>query len=220
MDSVKLIECITTWQGEGPDSGQRMLLCRFKKCNRSCSWCDTLVKMRAEHAAVFHMTSLQNILNEEKLGLMITGGEPTIPTQIDETASMLNNLNYPIANVETNGFKLQELIGKIDSTKNKNIRYIWSPKIFNAEDLKEAMSLLNDIIDFRSVYIKLVYENRMEVIEFLKEASGAGMNNRIYIMPKGITSDELMGSAPNVFDVCEEYQVNFTSRQHIIFNFV
>ncbi|MCK5614868.1 7-carboxy-7-deazaguanine synthase QueE [Candidatus Pacearchaeota archaeon] len=218
METVKLIEVITTFQGEGPDSGQRMLLCRFKKCNRNCSWCDTAVKMRVEHEGIFHLTALQDIINNDKCGLMITGGEPTIPVQIDQTVNLLNKLDYPTANVETNGYRLMELISKVKPSKN--VKYIWSPKIFNSADYDEAFSLLNDINDFPSVFIKLVYEDRLEVIEFLKVASGADINNRIYIMPKGITQEELLSNAPNVFDIAEEYQVNFSSRQHIIFNFV
>ncbi len=46
---VRAIEVFITYQGEGPDSGQRMLLVRYKRCNRNCPWCDTEVKMRISH---------------------------------------------------------------------------------------------------------------------------------------------------------------------------
>ena len=44
--SVKLIENFQSYQGEGPDMGQAMIILRFKTCNLKCVWCDTSVKMR------------------------------------------------------------------------------------------------------------------------------------------------------------------------------
>ena len=43
---INLIENFVSWQGEGPDSGQAMIILRFKNCNLNCPWCDTKVKMR------------------------------------------------------------------------------------------------------------------------------------------------------------------------------
>ena len=47
---INLIENIITWQGEGPDCGQRMLLLRFKECDRveekrPCPWCYTCFRI-------------------------------------------------------------------------------------------------------------------------------------------------------------------------------
>jgi len=32
--SLRLIENMITWQGEGPNTGKRVILLRFKKCDR------------------------------------------------------------------------------------------------------------------------------------------------------------------------------------------
>jgi len=47
-ETVKVIEAINTFQGEGIDSGKRCLLLRFKYCSRKipCYFCDTQVKLR------------------------------------------------------------------------------------------------------------------------------------------------------------------------------
>ena len=64
MNSVKLIESCITWQGEGPDSGRRMLMLRFKRCNRNCSWCDTQVRMRNAMESDYSLHDLQLIIDQ------------------------------------------------------------------------------------------------------------------------------------------------------------
>lgn len=213
--TVKLIECVNTWQGEGPSIGRRMLLCRFKYCNLKCKWCDTIVKMRAQQEAEFKLKELQDIIKEEKVGLMITGGEPTYSHQLAETIKMLNNLDYPVANVETNGCELYELIKSID--ENKNVQYIFSPKFFNQHQLSTATTLAHYLEDNESVFIKLVCEDNMLVRQFLSSLKN---NGRIYLMPQGQGRDELIKNSHIVFDMAEEYKVNFTSRDHLIYSFV
>ncbi len=219
MDSVNLIENIISLQGEGCDTGRRMLLCRFKLCNRHCEWCDTLVKMRVEQEGLYTLEQLQKNIDEYKLGLLITGGEPTFGKNLEQTILMLNKLNYSIANIETNGYNLPLLISKIN--KSKNVDYSWSPKLFNQKDLSEALKIVEDVKCYNNVFIKIVYENRIEVTEFLKYITDIlNLNDRVYLMPKGITLQELLVNAPKVFDVIEEYKINFSSREHIVYNFI
>ena len=45
-------------------------------------------------------------------------------------------------------------------------------------------------------------------------------NHRIFLMPEGTTKEEILAHAPIVFDAAEKYKVNFTSRDHIIYNFL
>lgn len=222
MESVKLIECINTWQGEGPDSGKRMLLCRFKYCNRTCPWCDTMVKMRVQQEADYSLEQLQETINQEKVGLMITGGEPTMKTkphnQLDSTVLMLNKLTYPIANVETNGSRLEELMNRVKTSKP--INYIYSPKIFARYDLEDSIKETNRILLFSNVYIKIVYESSELLKEYLLDLHRLKLNGRVYIMPEGKTRDELIKHAPEVFDIAEKLKFNFSSRQHVIYDFI
>ncbi len=223
MESVKLIECINTWQGEGPDMGQRMLLLRFKHCNLNCSWCDTKVKMRALQEATYDLENIQNIINNEKCGLMITGGEPTFKPHIEDTLKLLRILRYNVANIETNGFRIQELIQRL-ATVTQKVRFIYSPKVYTMDEFEKEKNVVNNVFKNTNVYIKYVIGkediNSAPVIEFLKFITSFDYNNRIFLMPKGETKDELMESAPTVFDLAEEYKVNFSSRSHIIYDFV
>lgn len=218
---VQLIECITTWQGEGPDTGKRFLLTRFKTCNKKCRWCDTYVKMRAFEEADYTLEKLQNVINTQKLGLMITGGEPTFHHNYEQTQIMLNELEYPIANVETNGYGLEPLIKTIDP--KKNVKYIYSPKIFNHEDLDKEKYNTHTLVGYENVYFKIVYEPN-ELIEdyltFISEFHEPIFNQRVYLMPEGITRADLLRNAPKVFDAAEKYKCCFSSRTHIMYEFI
>jgi len=218
METVSLIECINTWQGEGIDTGQRMLLCRFKYCDRKCRWCDTLVKMRAEQELEVSLSKLQEIIDEERTGLMITGGEPTFSKQLNQTIAMLNKLEYPLANVETNGLGLLDLIKNVD--EEKPVHYSYSPKIFNDKDYDEALELSEKLADNIHVFMKVVYANEQIVYDFLKAVIKIFPSNRIFLMPQGKNKEEMFSNAQDVFDKAEEFKTNVSSRMHLVYDFV
>ena len=224
-ETVRLIECFNSYQGEGPDSGRAMLILRFKLCNLNCKWCDTKVKMRIGIEAQYKISDIQSEIDKTKCGILITGGEPTFSRNLDETILLLNKLSYSIANVETNGYKLYDLMLECDP--EKNIHFMYSPKIFNDEDLKDAKYTTEEILrSFSSkVFIKIVYEDRKEIIDYLdwlKKENFEGLNDqgRLWLMPEGSTKEILIKNSGLVFDACEKYGLNFSSRDHIIFGFI
>ena len=221
---VRLIENFASWQGEGPDSGRNMIILRFKTCNLKCSWCDTAVKMRITEESPHRLIDIQKNIIEKRSGLLITGGEPTVSRHFDECLSLINELDYPIANVESNGFKLKELVEKSDPTKN--VRFIYSPKIFNFIDLTNAIKRTEDLLKYDNVLIKVVYEIT-EYTEFIEQyLSWLNLkqtyknSERVWLMPKGSTRKELLNNSGVVFDACERYKFNFSTRSHIMFNFI
>jgi organic radical activating enzyme len=217
--SVKLIEVFNTWQGEGVDTGSSMLILRFKACNLKCSWCDTRVKMRIIPEAEYSLSQLQGIIDENKCGILVTGGEPTIPKHIDDCRLLLNKLKYPIANVESNGYNLRELI--MTTFSGKNIKYIYSPKIFSNEDLRDTFVKTERILKVHPrLYIKIVYEQNELIDKFLGWLTDKNINQQVYLMPEGTNRADLIRNAEKVFDACEKYKFNFSSRTHIIYGFV
>jgi len=218
MKSVKLIENFVTWQGEGPDSGRRMIILRFKTCNLQCPWCDTAVKMRVSAEAEYTLKDIQDQINLNHAGLMITGGEPTVARHINDTISLLNDLEYSIANIETNGYDLQKLINSVYA--KKPIRYIFSPKIFNYDDIDKNIDLIRKVNNFSNVFIKMVYEGIDLHNDFLDQVTEVFDIEKIWLMPEGVTKDSLIENSEIVFDACEKYNVNFSSRNHIIYGFI
>ncbi len=223
MSEVKLIENFVSWQGEGPDSGKTMIILRFKTCNKKCPWCDTQVKMRVSAEASYNLEDIQKTIDDRAAGILVTGGEPTVPKHFDECETLLNELTYPVANVESNGFKLYELIGAVEP--HHNVKFIYSPKIFGSNDEHEARETISKIAGHHNVYVKLVYEPEnkysMGFIQLLvNEYKDLIKQQKIWIMPKGTNRADLIRNAGPVFDVCEKYNFNFSSRSHVIFDFV
>lgn len=217
-ETVKLIECIITWQGE-LNSGRRVLLCRFKHCNKKCKWCDTIVKMRIQQESEYKISDLQNIINKEKVGLLITGGEPTYNSNFTDTLTMLNLRNLPFIDIESNGHRLLDLVSRIKSDK-PIINCFYSPKIFTEKELVEEIDKSEKLAKIPNVYFKVVYEDRDLVKEYLEFIEELNINQRIFLMVKGTTREELFKNAPEVFDAAEKYKFNFSSRDHIIYNFI
>jgi 7-carboxy-7-deazaguanine synthase len=218
MKSVRLIENFCSFQGEGVDRGKSMIILRFKYCNRNCPWCDTKVKMRISNEANYSLEEIQKIINKRSAGILISGGEPTIDKHFNDTLKLLNQLSYPIANVETNGYDLVRLISLADP--KKLINYSYSPKIFNKTDLENEMKITKQLIKYPNVYFKVVYEDRSLVKAYLGFLGGLNVNQRVYLMIEGITRADLIRNSGAVFDACEEYKFNFSSRDHIIYGFI
>lgn len=223
MNKGKYIESFVSWQGEGFNTGQRMLILRVKKCNRACifngSSCDTNVKMRISNEFELPFKEIQKTVNEEKAGILLTGGEPTLDIYMDQTVSVINKIKCHLFNIETNGVGLEELIKRVN--KNKNVVYVLSPKLFNQTDLIGYKRLVDQIKTNKKVIIKLVTEDRPEIHLFLDWLSETNFDmTRVYLMPQGTFREEIFRNAPFVFDTAEKYKCNFSSREHIIYGFV
>lgn len=233
-ESVKLIECFRTFQGEGPDSGRAMLLLRFKYCDKQCFFCDTTVKMRISEEGSYTLKDIQEQLNAYRCGLMITGGEPTWKPHYKETQTLLTQLNYKVANVETNGSQLLDLLELHPwPTKYPNVKFIYSPKILDSKSEYDAIQLTHTILDHPNVYIKIPYlgnglcDNYCEWVvneiasrEKLSIVEPNAFDNKVWLMPVGDNEKNQKKNSADVMDKCEEYKFNFSGRTHIMYDFI
>ena len=229
MKTVRLIEFFNwSWQGESEDSGKKMLLLRFKHCNRAhgylennglkaCRFCDTLTKMNIIQEAEYSIKDIQEAIDLNNLACLISGGEPGFGNNLQSTINIVNLTKSYLYNIETNGCNLEKMIEGIN--KNKNVKYMLSPKLFTQEDYDFYINLIDKIKDNDKVYIKLVYEGEAQDILLNHLQSINFDNNRIWLMPEGKTLEELIKNSPIVFDAAEKYKTNFSSRNHIIYNF-
>jgi organic radical activating enzyme len=223
MNKGKYIESFISWQGESVDTGKRMLILRVKKCNRSCIFngqsCDTNVKMRISQEFDLSFKSIQDLVNKENAGILLTGGECTMDIYIDQTVNLINKVKANTYNIETNGCNLTEVIKRVN--KNKNVKYILSPKLFNSTDFIGYKRLVEEIKNNKKVYLKIVTEDRPEIHQFLDWLVEINFDmTKLFLMPEGVTHDQLLDHAPFVFDMAEKYKCNFSSREHIIYGFV
>jgi len=229
--NVKLIECFNTYQGEGPDTGRAMLLTRFKYCNKNCYFCDTKVQMRIAMEGEHSLKSLQTQINEHRLGLLITGGEPTHPQHYDDTLKLLKNLNYRVANVETNGYQLERLLGE-QLWENLPIKFIYSPKILDQISLYIERDLTKQLLNHRNVYIKIPFHRNEYTLAYCKWLSDTiikmetdaiydeSYDYKVWLMPMGATKEDQKHSSNDVMDACEKFKFNFSGRMHIMYDFI
>lgn len=221
---IKLIECIPTFQGEGPDSGKRMLLVRFKHCNLNCSYCDTKDKMKNLMEKEYDVNELQELIDKNNLnGVIITGGEPLFNTNYDDTIYLLETINTKSFNIETNGSSLAYFTSEISNNSYLkdnilNIKCIWSPKnigIFNYN-----IDIFENFNRNRNIYFKIVNDKNLLTFIFLTRLCNLNLNDRIYLMPEGKTKDEILNNMDGTIELANKYKVNISSRLHLIHNFI
>lgn len=105
-----LVEIFESLQGEGRNTGRPVVFIRFADCNLACPWCDTDVKKRFS-------LELSELLSELKTyrakSVILTGGEPTIQTGMDELIASLKESGYWIG-IETNGTNEPKWLDEVD----------------------------------------------------------------------------------------------------------
>jgi len=183
--------------------------------------------MRITAEAPHLLSDIQQSIYLAQAGIMITGGEPTVDRHYGECLSLLNDLVYPLANVESNGYRLSKLIDEVDP--NKPVHYIYSPKIFDDDDYDTALDLSSKFVKNPNVFFKLVYDGSKIMDEFMlqldeifsTQSSSQFLNSqKVWVMPEGTSGANLIMNSGKVFDICEQYNFNFSSRNHIIYGFV
>ena len=178
MKHVMLIESIFTFQGEGPDVGKPMQLLRFKRCNNSCPWCDTQVKMRVFQESEHSLRSIQEVINDKNCGMLITGGEPTFNLNLNQTISLINEVTAPLYNVEYVylGEHLSELNMKMEGINRKrspgvNLRNNLIPR-YHFLEFPENIPIVTSIIDFKHYFsVNVKYLHKIKKTNFICSVS-------------------------------------------------
>ena len=110
-----------------------------------------------------------------------------------------------------------------NTSTSKNVHFIYSHKFFTHKDLDTQIALTKNLLPHSNLYIKVVYENKPLVKGYLGWLSSQiklDQAKKVWLMPEGVTRVDLIKNSEAVFDACEKYKFNFSSRSHIIFGFV
>jgi 7-carboxy-7-deazaguanine synthase len=168
------------------------------------------------------------------MNVIVSGGEPTLwGTDLADLSLGLVASGMHIT-VETNGTKYVEVLTRqkqkdgtpIDMTSQ--LLFSISPKLksstpFGSPYEKEHAKLRINYVVLEALlkrypsYLKFVITSPTdleEVLEIQKELKLPG--HRVFLMPEGITRDEIIAHGPAVNDLCMEYGFRYSPREHVI----
>lgn len=211
-----------TFQGEGPSAGQQAVFVRLSRCNLNCSWCDT---PETWDASRFDLRSWSRRMSAEQVweevtargtGLVvITGGEPLL--QQDRLAWLAATCQATgrRAEIETNG-----TVAPAAAILGADCRFNVSVKLANSgvpvERRIRAMAIRELVSSGRAVF-KFVVTSTADLDEI------AGLQRlhdlpqeRIWVMPEGTTSSEVLGRMRQLADPVLERGWHLTPRLHTL----
>ena len=216
-----------TIQGEGKSAGRRVIFIRLSMCNLHCSWCDTPYTWNWEgtnfsHPLKFnreletHEMTVSEIVQEVKsLGVksvVISGGEPLLQQkELIVLVSVLRALGY-WTEIETNGTMtvMRDFVKVIDQIN-------CSPKLENSGNelkLRRRPEALKSLVNSGKANFKFVVTCDADIEEILDLVNTFEMKE-VYLMPEGITKEQLAKHEDVVKVLCEKYGFSFSPRIHI-----
>lgn len=227
-------------QGEGKFAGIPHLLIRFSGCNMNCQFkdsiCDTPYASWVPEQAKHSFGELIEIIkkNPQITHAFITGGEPTLNENLlKDTVSILNDYSYFIA-IETNGTIFRDIedihFVTISPKLSNSVPRIGSTIMIGEKEYKVDSTMRDKQEKTRKNYdsmkkwydnfptqFKFVISNGSEIEEILEIQKIVGISNHdIFLMPEGITNDQLQEKRELLFDMCIKYGFNYSDRLHII----
>lgn len=235
---MKISELFYSIQGEGKRSGVPSFFIRTNHCNLRCKFtggnlCDTPYTswFPGDENNLGEIKTEDIIKEYEKYksrDIVITGGEPAMYSE--ELESLCNSLkkNNPesFITIETNGTysgaflnytDLLSISPKLKSSIPFETEYesMHEKNRINLEVLKEYCSLKQkgDI----DIQWKFVFTGEDDIDEIMQLQNEIGFDNKdVYLMPEGITKDELEKKRVITIENCLKHNFNFTDRLHII----
>lgn len=166
--------------------------------------------------------------------VIISGGEPTLwGTDLGDISLGLLATGFHVT-IETNGTKYVEILSRQKGRDGKeldltgNILFSISPKLesstpfgspYEKEHAKTRINyvVLEALLKRYPSYLKFVMtgpEDLKEIEEIQRKLKLPP--NRIFLMPEGITRDEILAHGPAINDLCMEYGYRYSPREHVI----
>jgi 7-carboxy-7-deazaguanine synthase len=217
MGDIYLAEPLhTVIQGEGPNLGKKMIVVRTAGCELKCPECDSphtwkrkglkynINVLRNELEKISKLTGIQHI--------MLTGGEPQLYEHEITKLFCRSRFDWDI---ETAGLKPWNYY----LSNHKRITFNFSPKIGALVPRQKqnwyALDVLAKNYSIKIVVSKDTWEEDIKIIYNLIEEYKLP-RNKIYLMPKGITREEILKQSSFLIEKCFSEGLNFSPRLHIL----
>ena len=225
-------------QGEGKTMGRPSVFVRCSLCNLHCIWCDTDYTWNWKGTRFLHLRDKEPdyskydkadfiielsppevrelVLSFHCKNVILTGGEPLLQQiELIDLMQLLQNADSGFRfEVETNG----TLLPKPEFDKLVH-QYNVCPKLQNAgmgQKKRERPAVFDFFSKNEKAVFKFVVATKEDVEEILTLVSKHGLcPEKIYLMPEGISSENLRQKQIWLVEICKKYNFNFTDRLHI-----
>lgn len=226
---MKVVETFISPQGEGKYIGTPSYFVRTTGCNLRCAWrnkdntitkCDTpYTSWNPEKGFDISAEDIRRKLEGTSVKhIVITGGEPTLQSDLEDVTNDL--VKDFVVTLETNGTKYRNLPGVFLSISPKTGNSYAQPIGSLEAKMHSANNKFSDsipkLIEKNDYQLKFVYNvpGDAHVIRGIQQEFRVP-NKNIYVMPQGISTQQLHAKHADIVRFCLDNGYNFTPRLHI-----
>ena len=220
-----------TIQGEGKFIGYPTTFVRLSRCNLRCAWTNpdgTITRCDTPHTSFdpeLNKHKLDDIVNEIKeIGehhVCISGGEPYFQKELIQFIEGLKQNGHYIT-IETNGTLYRETEADFISISPKLSTSSSDPENGKRHERQRLnYESLEKFITNHDYQFKFVLNDRKDITEIvdirdnLLARTGIDINDKIWIMPQGITPKQFDEKLEDMAEMCKQYNWKLTDRLHI-----
>lgn len=225
MTVLPIVDLHTCIQGEGKFSGVPHILIRFTGCVLRCKWCDTPYSSITPEKGRFTLSQVKDfVLSYPQIKhAMITGGSPTLhPNYLVQIVNLLKKEKIHVT-IETEGTRFVQtnadfisLSPKFESSAPDKVKqsdaWLHHCRLINNYDVMKKM-----IACHKDYQVKPVITCQDDLLEvFTLKVNLNIPASKIYLMPQGITPEEIVKASPQLIEFCIDNGFNYCPRIHTI----
>jgi 7-carboxy-7-deazaguanine synthase len=237
-EKLPIIEMYSCIQGEGKYMGIPHLLFRFTGCPLRCqfrdSFCDTPYASWSPEKSLMTWDDVHTMFKQYSniKHTMITGGSPTMHPEVLQELCVIGKTYGHHITIETEGTKFVQTVADFISLSPKLSNSVPIPGTYNdvlGREVTEAdkaqhvknqyrFSDMEQLITNHPDYqLKPVFSDSDSMVGIKNIQRILNIpNDKVYLMPEGITDEQLQTSREEIVTLCTDYGYNFTDRLQII----
>lgn len=210
---LPVVEQFVSINGEGQHAGELAYFIRFRGCNLSCSYCDTMWANTAEAPAVMYTVEelTEKVCQSGIQRVTLTGGEPLLQSELPALVEALMKAGHAVE-IETNGSLSIKALAQSPYRPSFTLDY----KLPDSE-MERKMDLANYQWLSLADTVKLVVgsEKDLQVAEKLIKKERLLERCKVYLSP---VFDRIEPSA--IVDYMKEHQLNGVRLQLQLHKFI